>query len=422
MHPIPDIAEHPSGPGAGMLMPRMAVVLRIEWAMLLLRYLLYLFVILFHVSGAEALFLPNLTVAAGLGLLHNAWAHWVFYSRRHDLFVSPVNLLLYLARAALMVALTGGEQSELAPLFLLILIGCHVYAPDSPNIPWASVTVCAAYAFTILGGWVWRGVNPMSLPVYANLAALALCGWLMAQLGSLLRRMEADAARRAGDLLSSEATVRAILDNTAEPIVVYGENEFVAEANNPACAFLGLPRERLTGRRFREFLFDDGTLTERITALRERGSLHDEMLMVLPEGGERNVDMHIHSFVRDQRQFFVAMFRDITGQKEFEEAQRQAKRRLEQVNLELQRVNALRAEFYTTVARRLRSPLTALLGFLEMLLDEEMGDVNEDQRTALQSSRRGARRVLDLVDEAFEEEAGTGAEKTARGESGAGKK
>ncbi len=389
----------------GGLSPRFATVSRIEWVLLLTRYLLYLFVISLHVSGIETLQAGSLFVAALAALLHNFWAHYVFHTRRISLFFTPVNFTLYLSRVCLLVALTGGENSVLVSLFLLLLLGGHVYAPDSPNARWGSVVVCAAYAFTVLGGWAVSGVNLSSMAVYGNFITLALCGWLMAQLGRLLREMEADNEDRERAVSSSEATMRAILDHVAQPILVFGENEFVADANTPACEFFGLGRAGLEGRRFREFLFDDGLLGDRMAAMRGAGRWRGEMVIVLPDGGERRVYMLIHSFMRDQRQFFVAVFQDITRQKDFEEAQRQAKERLEQANAELQRVNSLRSEFYTTVARRLRSPITALLGFADMLLEEEMGEINDDQRGALRSCRRSAQRLLGMVDEVLAAEA-----------------
>ncbi len=395
----PDLAGT-AAPGG--VPPRMAVVLRIELFLLILRYLLYVFVVLMHLSGAGVVQGSMLAVAAGAALLHNAFTHWVLHTQRHWLFVSPVNFLLYLGRAILLVAFTGGDTSPLAPLFILFMIGCNVYAPGGRWNSWLAVVVCAAYSFTIIGDWLVNGVDSMAVNVYANLALLGFCGWLMHQLGRLLRQTEADAARRARELLSSETTLRTILDNTAEPIVVYGENEFVAEANKQACAFFGVPRDGLVGRRFREFLFDDGLLSDRMDATRRAGEFHDEMLMVRPDGNERSVDMHIHSFIRDRSRYFVSMFRDITEQKDLQDAQHQAKRQLEAANRELQRVNALRNDFYSTVARRLRSPLSAVLGFIDMLLDEEMGELGSEQRGALQSCRRSARRVLDMVDEAFE--------------------
>ena len=378
------------------------MVLRIEWFLLVLRYLLYLFVVLLHVSGFGLFQGATLAAMAGTALLHNVFSQWVLYTRRHWLFLSPVNLLLYLGRIILLVALTGGDTSPLSSLFLLFLIGCNVYAPGGRWNSWLAVVVCAAYSFTIMGDWVVNGMDYMAVNVYANLALFGFSGWIMHQLGRLLRQTEADAARRARELLSSEATLRTILDNTAEPIAVYGENEFIAEANKQACAFFGVSRDHLVGRRFREFLFDDGLLSDRMDATRRAGEFHDEMLVVRPDGNERSVDMHIHSFIRDRRRFFVAMFRDITEQKDLADVQRQAKKQLETANSELQRVNALRDDFYSTVARRLRSPLSAILGFIDMLLDEEMGELGSEQRTALQSCRRSARRVVDMVDEAFE--------------------
>ena len=389
------------------------MVLRIEWFLLVLRYLLYLFVVLLHVSGLGLFEGSTLAIAAGTALLHNGFSQWVLYTRRHWLFLSPINFLLYLGRTILLVALTGGDTSPLAPMFLLFLIGCNVYLPGGRWNSWLAVAVCAAYSFTIIGDWAVNGMDYMVANVYANLALLGFCGWIMHQLGKLLRQTEADATHRARELLSSEATLRTILDNTAEPIVVYGENEFIAEANRQACAFFGLPRDGLVGRRFREFLFDDGLLPDRMDATRRAREYHDEMLVVLADSAERNVDMHIHSFIRDRRRFYVAMFRDITEQKDLEEDQRQAKKQLETANRELLRVNALRDDFYSTVARRLRSPLSAILGFIDMLLDEEMGELGGEQRGALQSCRRSARRVLDMVDEAFETTPPAGPQETA---------
>ncbi len=401
--PTPVNTPDPAGSAdPGTVQPRIAVVLRIELFLLILRYLFYLFVVLLHVSGTGLFQGSSLVIVAGAALLHNAFSHWVLYTRRYWLFISPVNFLLYMARTMLLVGITGGDGSPLAPLFLLFLIGCNVFSPGGRWNAWLAVVVCAAYSFTIMADWTLNGMDYMAVNVYANLGLLGFSGWLMHQLGKLLRQTEADAANRARELLSSEATLRTILDNTAEPIVVYGENEFIAEANKQSCVFFGLPREELVGRRFREFLFDDGLLPDRMDATRRAGEFHDEMLVVRPDGDERSVDMHIHSFIRDRRRFFVAMFRDITEQKDLEEAQHQAKKQLEVANRELQRVNALRDDFYSTVARRLRSPLSAILGFIDMLLDDEMGELGSEQRSALQSSRRSARRVLDMVDEAFE--------------------
>ena len=119
------------------------------------------------------------------------------------------------------------------------------------------------------------------------------------------------------------------------------------------------------------------------------------------EGDERMVDLRVRSYTVDQQRFFVTMLHDITAAKHLQEAARLTTHRLEQVNRELQQVNQLRSEFYTTIARRLRSPLSAIVGFIDMMLEEELGEISAEQRRALHSCRRSVSRVFGLSDEAL---------------------
>ncbi len=147
-------------------------------------------------------------------------------------------------------------------------------------------------------------------------------------------------------------------------------------------------------------LFDDGTLPNKLAALRSRGEYWGELIVAPEEGEERTAALMARSFIRDNRRFFVAMLHDITEQKSLQEASRIANLQLEQINETLQQVNAMRMAFFTDISQRLRSPLSAIVGFNEMLLNEELGEVNPEQRQALQSCRRSLQRVFELANEA----------------------
>lgn len=69
---------------------------------------------------------------------------------------------------------------------------------------------------------------------------------------------------------------------------------------------------------------------------------------------------------------------------------------------ELERVDAQRREFVANVSHDLRTPLSALRGYLETLLDldESLGD--DERRRYLDAADRHARRVSRLVDDLFE--------------------
>lgn len=218
----------------------------------------------------------------------------------------------------------------------------------------------------------------------------------------MLRDVEGEARNRAEELLASEATLRTILDHTADPIVVFNEQEFVTEANNRACAFLGTKRDALIGKRFRNFVFDDGTLPNKLARLRARGEYHGEQILVNALGDERTVDIHVRSYVLERQRYFVAVMHDMTERKDLHEATQLANARLKRLNEELSRVHELRAGFLETVAERFRSPLTAVLGYVEMLIEEELGSLNADQREALHVCRRGVLRAFELVEQSLD--------------------
>lgn len=57
----------------------------------------------------------------------------------------------------------------------------------------------------------------------------------------------------------------------------------------------------------------------------------------------------------------------------------------------------LKNEFFALVSHELRTPLTSIIGYLELILEEEVGEVAEDQRQFLTVIERNARRLQRLV-------------------------
>ena len=106
--------------------------------------------------------------------------------------------------------------------------------------------------------------------------------------------------------------------------------------------------------------------------------------------------------MRNQQRFFVVVAHDITERKHLQEATHLANVNLERLNRELQQVNNLKTGLLTAVSQRLRSPLTAILGYLDMLLNDELGPLPPEQRKILQNARRTTLRVFALIDEALD--------------------
>jgi signal transduction histidine kinase len=64
---------------------------------------------------------------------------------------------------------------------------------------------------------------------------------------------------------------------------------------------------------------------------------------------------------------------------------------------DLQAANQLKSEFVSTMSHELRTPLNTVLGFTDLLADEEFGPINEGQRDALRRVLRSAISLRDLI-------------------------
>lgn len=71
---------------------------------------------------------------------------------------------------------------------------------------------------------------------------------------------------------------------------------------------------------------------------------------------------------------------------------------LSAANERLREMDRLRTEFYRNISHELATPLTPIVGYLRMLMDEELGDTNKAQRKALSAMDDCIRRLRATLD------------------------
>lgn len=69
-----------------------------------------------------------------------------------------------------------------------------------------------------------------------------------------------------------------------------------------------------------------------------------------------------------------------------------------QLVAELESANRMKSDFVSTMSHELRTPLNVIIGYTHLLLDDEFGPLNEDQRETSRRIDKNARELLDLVD------------------------
>jgi len=76
---------------------------------------------------------------------------------------------------------------------------------------------------------------------------------------------------------------------------------------------------------------------------------------------------------------------------------RRNERALAAKNIELQRATELKSEFLANMSHELRTPLNAIIGFSDLLLTGDLGELNDTQRDFLGSVLRNGRHLLGLI-------------------------
>ncbi len=82
----------------------------------------------------------------------------------------------------------------------------------------------------------------------------------------------------------------------------------------------------------------------------------------------------------------------------FEEV-KQAAEQLKRANDELQELNRLKSDFIAIVSHELRTPLASIIGYVDLMLDEETGPLNEEQSQYLGIIERNAERLSRLIND-----------------------
>jgi len=215
------------------------------------------------------------------------------------------------------------------------------------------------------------------------------------QIGGAIKNAElyhviSDQAERLGSMLRSQqvdaSQSRGILDSIADGVIVTDANHEIILFSPSAERILGLGREGVVGHPVFDFIgvygaggtrwadairawSQDPTSIGTVTFLPEKLELEDG----------RMISIHPAPIVLgDEFLGTVSIFRDISREVE---------------------VDRLKSEFVATVSHELRTPMTSIKGFVDLLLMDVSGDLDDEQRRFLEIVRSNTFRLEILVND-----------------------
>ncbi len=179
-------------------------------------------------------------------------------------------------------------------------------------------------------------------------------------------------------LRESEARLRTLQDSAPSGIVVIdAETHIIVDANPAALGMIGASPEQAIGSVCHKYICPAEKGHCPITDL---GQTVDNSERVLLDADGKSVPIlkTVTSTMLDDRQHLLESFIDITERKQVEQ---------------------MKDEFVSTVSHELRTPLASIIGFTEMLLSGQPGELTPTQREFLDISYQSSQRLLHLVED-----------------------
>ncbi len=209
-------------------------------------------------------------------------------------------------------------------------------------------------------------------------------------------------------LRASEERLRGLLLHMNEGFVTLDAVFRVRFANERICDLLGVEPGELVGRDIFEFVEAPGRA--KLLHLLEMADdeqtkrIQQETNLLTRVRGAVPVVLGV-SRVRDSREGgarYSLVVTDVSQQKEMQRQLEVRAAQLEAANEELRALDRTKDSFLTNVTHELRTPLSTIRGYIEMLDSECIGVLETEQKDALQVISRNVARLGTLIEEMIE--------------------
>jgi PAS domain S-box-containing protein len=199
---------------------------------------------------------------------------------------------------------------------------------------------------------------------------------------------------------------RELFEASPDAIFEIDRDGLICLASEEAEKLFGYTREELIGKsiddlvpaRFRGQHAGHRARYEAAPRRRPMGSGLD-LWALRKDGGEFPVDIKLGSAGGGQNLRVMCVIRDISERRLAESQIRELNQKLEQRNREVERANQMKSEFLASMSHELRTPLNTIIGFADLLKEQNAGDLNPKQMRYMDHIANGSRHLLSLIND-----------------------
>lgn len=248
-------------------------------------------------------------------------------------------------------------------------------------------------------------------PIYDNQGQIAGISKIVRDVTEQKRLKEQEEQARAEML--AERRFRELIENAPDAILQVDSQGIIMIANRTAELMFGYSRAELIGSNV-DLLVPEASRSRHAQyrkSFSEAGvsrpmGLGLNLCALRKDGSEFPVEISLSPSETESGACVTAVVRDVTDRKRAEQQIRMLQEsymtELETRQKESERLNHLKSEFMASVSHELRTPLHTIIGFAELLGEENEGALNERQGRFLQHIQKDSRHLLELINDVLD--------------------
>ncbi|MTI61196.1 MAG: HAMP domain-containing protein [Firmicutes bacterium] len=203
-------------------------------------------------------------------------------------------------------------------------------------------------------------------------------GQLAVEFNKMIDRLQDYEKINVNKLIAEKEKSEIIVNNISSPIIVTDDENRVLLLNEAAKKLFDINLEVIDNYHFLEVIKNE-ELFELIRNEIDNQENNNKTLFIKKKNKERHYNVSSNKVRKDGKIWFtVTLMEDVT---------------------KLKKIDEMKSEFVSTVSHEFRTPLTSMNMGLSLLLEEDTGSINDDQRQLLEAAFEDCERLNDLVND-----------------------